>query len=93
MRSIPAPLVWKWQSDEGEKVREILSKSVDFAFLLCQTFIIKGGEAKTVQYSNTTKQKLSFISFLVQFSDSKLHDLMSKFLVFFGPDWRGKPCS
>ena len=87
-----ALFVWKWQSDEGEKVREILSKSLDFAFLLCQAFIIKGVEAKTVQYLDTTKQKSFFKSFLMQFSESKLHNQLGKYLVFFGPDWRGKPC-
>ena len=46
----------------------------DFAFLLCQAFILKGGEAKIVQYLDITKQKSSFISFLMQFSESKSHN-------------------
>ena len=32
------------------------------------------------------------MSFQKQFSDSKLHNLMRKYLAFFGPDWRGKSC-
>ena len=69
-----ALFIWKWKSDEGEKVRENLSKPVDFAFLLCQGFIIKGGAAKTVQYLDTFKQQSSFKSFLMQFSESKSHN-------------------
>ena len=87
-----ALFVWKWQSDEGEKVRENLSKPVDFAFLLCQGFIIKGGGAKTVQYLDTFKQQSSFKSFLMQFSESKSHNQLGKCVVFFSPDWEGKPC-
>ena len=68
-----ALFVWKWQSDEEERVRENLSNPVDFTYILCQALIIKEGEAKTVQYLDTTKQKSSFISFLMQFSESKLH--------------------
>ena len=56
---------------ESEKIYQ---NPVDFAYLLCQALIVKGGEAKTVQYLDTTKQKSSFISFLMQFSESKSHN-------------------
>ena len=72
MRPIPALLLYSFGN--GSLIKEKGSKKtyqnpVDFAYLLCQAFIINGSEAYTVQYLDTPKQKSSFISFWMQFSD------------------------
>ena len=87
-----APFVWKWCSTEGERVRKSSYKPVNFADLLHLTARNKGVDAKNWQYSDSIEQKSYFMSFLMQFSDSKSHNLLRKCVVFIGPDWREKPC-
>ena len=91
-RSI-ALLVWKWRSDEGDRVRENPSKPSKFCLFTVLNHIVTGGEAKTSQYLDTIQQKSYFLSFLMQFSDFKSLNWLRKCVVFFGPDWLGIPCS
>ena len=90
-RSI-ALLVWKWRSDEGDRVRENPSKPSKFCLFTVLHHIVTGGEAKTSQYLDTIQQKSYFMSFLMQFSDFKSQNRLRKCVVFFCPDWLEKPC-
>ena len=90
-RSI-ALLVWKWRSDEGDRVRENPSKPSKFCLFTVLNHIVTGGEAKTSQYLDTIQQKSYFLSFLMQFSDFKSQNWVRKCVVFFCPDWLEKPC-
>ena len=90
-RSI-ALLVWKWRSDEGDRVRENPSKPSKFYFFILLNHTVIRGEAITSQYMDTTQQKSYFLSFLMQFSDFKSQNRLRKCVVFFCPDWLEKPC-
>ena len=90
-RSI-ALLVWKWRSDEEDRVRENPSKPSKFWFFTVLNYIVIGGEAVTSQYMDTTQQKSYFLSFLMQFSDFKSENWVRRYVVFFCPDWLEKPC-
>ena len=90
-RSI-ALLVWKWRSDEGDRVRENPSKPSKFCLFTVLNHIVTGGEAKTSQYVDSIQQKSYFLSFLMQFSDFKSQNRLRKCVVFFCPDWLEIPC-